>query len=104
MRRPITPIVGLIVFFLVSGFVIVTDSDVAQARSIEVESSIYLAGGDNTTTVIPDDDPDDGDRGNGDDDAPGETVKLESARCKHVSQSTLLWFGLKSPWAWMLFI
>ncbi len=103
MRRPITPIIGLIVFFLVSGFVIVTESDVAQARSIKIESSIYLADGDDNTTVLPDDDPVDGDRGNGDDDGPGETVKLESSRSKPVSHGTLLWFSLKTPWAWMLF-
>ncbi|MBC8365951.1 hypothetical protein H8E52_00930 [bacterium] len=90
-------------FFLVSGFAVVTENDVAKARSIEVEPSIYLADGDDNTTVVPDDDPVDGDRGNGDDDAPGETVKLESSRCKQVSPSTLLWFSIKTPWAWMLF-
>ncbi len=101
MRRPITPIVAIFVFFLVSGFLFITDSDQAQARSQDVEASIYLNGGDEAT-LFPDDDPDPGDRGTGDDDAPGETVKLEGSSCAPLSSGgTRAWFTLKTSWSWM---
>ncbi len=104
MRRTITPIISVFILFLVSGLVLTVDTGTALARGFHYDASTTLPGGADNSLCPEDDSEEPGDRGSGDDDAPGETVKLEGTQCAPVnSGKTAFWFKLKVWMTWIFF-
>lgn len=102
MRRTITPIIGVFILFLVSGIFLTMGTGTAQARGLHYDASTTLPGGTDTTLFPEDDGEEPGDRGSGDDDAPGETVKLENIQSAPVNNGKIsIWFKLRVSMTWI---